>query len=76
MVALIGSIAADKPVMHFASETPQPVLLEPGGKNALITLACGDRQACCVAEVNVALEALKAAWAGNYDRGRSFQSRR
>jgi betaine-aldehyde dehydrogenase len=35
-VALIGSVAAGRAVMRAASETVKPVLLELGGKNALI----------------------------------------
>ncbi len=35
-VTLIGSVAAGKAVMRSASETLKPVLLELGGKNALI----------------------------------------
>jgi betaine-aldehyde dehydrogenase len=36
MVAIIGSVAAGRAVMRAASETLKPVLLELGGKNALI----------------------------------------
>src|SRR5207253_7703373 len=36
MVAIIGSIAAGRAVMRAASETIKPLLLELGGKNALI----------------------------------------
>jgi betaine-aldehyde dehydrogenase len=40
MVAIIGSVAAGRAVMRAASETVKPLLLELGGKNALI--ACAD----------------------------------
>src|ERR1700681_4672131 len=40
MVAIIGSVAAGRAVMRAASETVKPLLLELGGKNALI--AYGD----------------------------------
>jgi betaine-aldehyde dehydrogenase len=36
MVAIIGSVAAGRAVMRAASDTVKPVLLELGGKNALI----------------------------------------
>jgi betaine-aldehyde dehydrogenase len=36
MVAIIGSVAAGRAVMRAASETVKPLLLELGGKNALI----------------------------------------
>ncbi|HEX5865610.1 MAG TPA: aldehyde dehydrogenase family protein, partial [Casimicrobiaceae bacterium] len=36
MVAIIGSVAAGRAVMRAASETIKPLLLELGGKNALI----------------------------------------
>ena len=42
MVALIGSVAAGRAVMRAASETVKPVLLELGGKNALIAYADAD----------------------------------
>jgi betaine-aldehyde dehydrogenase len=42
MVALIGSVGAGKAVMRAASDTLKPVLLELGGKNALIALADSD----------------------------------
>jgi betaine-aldehyde dehydrogenase len=36
MVAIIGSVAAGRAVMRAASDTVKPILLELGGKNALI----------------------------------------
>jgi betaine-aldehyde dehydrogenase len=42
MVAIIGSIAAGRAVMRAASETVKPLLLELGGKNALIAFADTD----------------------------------
>ncbi|MEO8739389.1 MAG: aldehyde dehydrogenase family protein [Casimicrobiaceae bacterium] len=42
MVAIIGSVAAGRAVMRAASETVKPVLLELGGKNALIAYADAD----------------------------------
>jgi betaine-aldehyde dehydrogenase len=42
MVALIGSVAAGRAVMRAASETLKPVLLELGGKNALIAYPDAD----------------------------------
>ena len=42
MVAIIGSVAAGRAVMRAASETIKPLLLELGGKNALIAYADAD----------------------------------
>src|SRR6266571_372051 len=42
MVALIGSVAAGRAVMRAASESVKPVLLELGGKNALIAYPDAD----------------------------------
>src|SRR5450432_413902 len=42
MVALIGSVAAGRAVMRAASETVKPLLLELGGKNALIAYPDAD----------------------------------
>jgi betaine-aldehyde dehydrogenase len=42
MVAVIGSVAAGKAVMRAASDTLKPVLLELGGKNALIAYPDAD----------------------------------
>jgi betaine-aldehyde dehydrogenase len=42
MVAIIGSVAAGRAVMRAASDTVKPLLLELGGKNALIAYADAD----------------------------------
>jgi betaine-aldehyde dehydrogenase len=42
MVALIGSVAAGRAVMRAASSTVKPMLLELGGKNALIAYPDAD----------------------------------
>jgi betaine-aldehyde dehydrogenase len=42
MVAVIGSVAAGRAVMRAASETVKPLLLELGGKNALIAYPDAD----------------------------------
>jgi betaine-aldehyde dehydrogenase len=42
MVAIIGSVAAGRAVMRAASATVKPLLLELGGKNALIAYADAD----------------------------------
>ena len=42
MVALVGSAAAGRAVMRAASDTLKPVLLELGGKNALIAFPDAD----------------------------------
>lgn len=42
MVGIIGSVAAGRAVMRAASETLKPVLLELGGKNALIAYPDAD----------------------------------
>jgi betaine-aldehyde dehydrogenase len=42
MVALIGSVPTGRAVMRAASDTLKPVLLELGGKNALIAFADAD----------------------------------
>ena len=45
MVAIIGSVAAGRAVMRAASETVKPLLLELGGKNALIAYPDADPDA-------------------------------
>lgn len=50
-VTLIGSIAAGRAVMGAASETVKPVLLELGGKNALIAYPDSDPDAVAQAVV-------------------------
>ena len=42
MVALIGSVPTGRAVMRAASETVKPVMLELGGKNALIAYGDAD----------------------------------
>jgi len=59
-VALIGSVAAGRAVMRSASDTLKPVLLELGGKNALIAFADADPAA--VAEAMIA--GMNFAWCG------------
>jgi len=59
-VALIGSVAAGRAVMRSAADTIKPVLLELGGKNALIAFADADP-----AEVADAMIAgMNFAWCG------------
>ncbi|MEW5420286.1 aldehyde dehydrogenase family protein [Amorphus sp. 3PC139-8] len=50
-VTLIGSVAAGRAVMRSASDTVKPVLLELGGKNALIAFADSDPDAVAKAIV-------------------------
>jgi acyl-CoA reductase-like NAD-dependent aldehyde dehydrogenase len=45
MVAIIGSVAAGRAVMRAASDTLKPLMLELGGKNALIAYADADPDA-------------------------------
>src|SRR5438309_4182244 len=52
MVALIGSVPTGRAVMKAASDTLKPVLLELGGKNALIAFPDADPQAVAVATVD------------------------
>jgi len=59
-VALIGSVAAGRAVMRSASDTIKPVLLELGGKNALI--AFPDANPAVVAEAMIA--GMNFAWCG------------
>jgi betaine-aldehyde dehydrogenase len=51
MVAIIGSVAAGRAVMRAASETVKPLLLELGGKNALIAYPDADPDAVAAAMV-------------------------
>ncbi len=60
MVALIGSVGAGRAVMKSAADTVKPVMLELGGKNALIAFADADPQA--VADAMVA--GMNFAWCG------------
>jgi betaine-aldehyde dehydrogenase len=59
-VALVGSIAAGRAVMHAAASTIKPVLLELGGKNALIAFADADPDEVAHAIV----EGMNFAWCG------------
>ena len=60
MVALVGSVPAGRAVMRAASETLKPVLLELGGKNALIAFADADPDE--VAQAVIA--GMNFAWCG------------
>jgi betaine-aldehyde dehydrogenase len=51
MVAIIGSVAAGRAVMRAASGTVKPLLLELGGKNALIAYADADPDEVAAAAV-------------------------
>jgi betaine-aldehyde dehydrogenase len=51
MVAIIGSVAAGRAVMRAASQTVKPLLLELGGKNALIAYADADPDEVAAAAV-------------------------
>jgi betaine-aldehyde dehydrogenase len=51
MVAIIGSVAAGRAVMRAASETVKPLLLELGGKNALIAYPDADPDAVAAAVI-------------------------
>jgi betaine-aldehyde dehydrogenase len=59
-VTLIGSVAAGRAVMRAASDTIKPVLLELGGKNALI--AFGDSDPAAVARAIVG--GMNFTWCG------------
>ena len=59
-VALIGSVAAGRAVMNSASDRIKPVLLELGGKNALI--AFPDADPAVVADAMIA--GMNFAWCG------------
>lgn len=52
MVALIGSVPTGRAVMRAAAETIKPVLLELGGKNALIAFPDADPGAVAAAVVS------------------------
>jgi betaine-aldehyde dehydrogenase len=59
-VALVGSIAAGRAVMHAAADTIKPVMLELGGKNALIAFADADPEEVAQAVV----EGMNFGWCG------------
>jgi betaine-aldehyde dehydrogenase len=59
-VALVGSVAAGRAVLHAAADTIKPVLLELGGKNALIAFADADPEEVAQAIV----EGMNFGWGG------------
>ncbi|MFA7678569.1 MAG: aldehyde dehydrogenase family protein [Pigmentiphaga sp.] len=59
-ITLIGSVPSGKAVMRAASDTLKPVLLELGGKNALIACADADAQAV----IDACVRGMNFAWAG------------
>ena len=60
MVALIGSVPTGRAVMKAASDTLKPVLLELGGKNALIAYPDADLDAVSAAVV----DGMNFTWCG------------
>ena len=60
MVALIGSVPTGRAVMRAASETLKPVLLELGGKNALIAFADSDPDEVA----NAVVSGMNFTWCG------------
>jgi betaine-aldehyde dehydrogenase len=60
MLSVIGSVATGRAVMHAAADGVRPVLLELGGKNALIAFADADPSA--VADAMIA--GMNFAWCG------------
>src|SRR6476620_10359855 len=60
MVALIGSVPTGRAVMKAASDTLKPVLLELGGKNALIAFPDADLDAVSAAVV----DGMNFTWCG------------
>ncbi|MGE5088180.1 MAG: aldehyde dehydrogenase family protein [Candidatus Levyibacteriota bacterium] len=60
MVAIIGSVAAGRAVMRAASDTVKPVLLELGGKNALIAFPDADPDEVAAA----AIAGMNFGWCG------------
>src|SRR3954469_14315223 len=60
MTALIGSVPTGRAVMKAASDTLKPVLLELGGKNALIAFADADLEAVSAAVV----DGMNFTWCG------------
>ncbi|HEX3837297.1 MAG TPA: aldehyde dehydrogenase family protein [Steroidobacteraceae bacterium] len=59
-VALVGSVPAGRAVLHAAADTIKPVLLELGGKNALIAFADADPDEVAQAVV----EGMNFGWCG------------
>jgi betaine-aldehyde dehydrogenase len=60
MTALIGSVPTGRAVMKAASDTLKPVLLELGGKNALIAFPDADLEAVAAAVV----DGMNFTWCG------------
>src|SRR5882672_3623771 len=60
MTALIGSVPTGRAVMKAASDTLKPVLLELGGKNALIAFPDADLEAVSAAVV----DGMNFSWCG------------
>jgi betaine-aldehyde dehydrogenase len=60
MVAIIGSVAAGRAVMRAASDTVKPVLVELGGKNALIAFPDADPAEVAAAVV----DGMNFTWCG------------
>src|SRR5437764_1587669 len=60
MTALIGSVPTGRSVMKAASDTLKPVLLELGGKNALIAFSDADIEAVSAAMV----DGMNFTWCG------------
>ncbi|MDQ2733398.1 MAG: aldehyde dehydrogenase family protein [Pseudomonadota bacterium] len=60
MVGLTGSVPTGRAVMRSAADTLKPVLLELGGKNALIALADADPDEVAAA----AIDGLNLTWCG------------
>ncbi len=60
MVAIIGSVGAGRAVMRAASDTVKPVLLELGGKNALIAFPDADPDEVAAA----AIAGMNFGWCG------------
>jgi betaine-aldehyde dehydrogenase len=59
-VALVGSVPAGRAILHAAADTIKPVLLELGGKNALIAFADADPDEVARAVV----EGMNFGWCG------------
>jgi betaine-aldehyde dehydrogenase len=60
MVALVGSVPTGRAVMRAASETVKPVMLELGGKNALIAFPDADLDAVSAAVI----DGMNFTWCG------------
>ncbi len=60
MISLIGSVAAGRAVMKAGADTLKPLLLELGGKNALIALADANPEEVA----NAAIAGMNFTWCG------------